>query len=222
VDPWFSCGPLAARLPDGRTLFADAHVRLGEGEFVLLEGPSGAGKTTLLRAIAGLDPAPGAVRRLAGRDWPERSLPAWRARVTWLAQDAPMLPGSLRDNLAFPFTLRAGRERALDEDRARRLLAETGLDHLPLDRDARDLSGGERHRLALVRALLWDPPVLLADEPFTGLDPERARACRDLLVRWARRPGHAALVVLHDRALGADADRRLLLAGGRLTAGGPR
>jgi len=222
VDPWFRCGPLVARLEDGRTLYDGVTVRLEEGEFVLLEGPSGAGKTTLLRAIAGLDPAEGSERTLAGEPFPASVLPAWRARVTWLAQDAPMLPGSVRENLAFPFRHRAGRGRRLDEARARDLLATVGLGDLPWDRDARDLSGGERHRLALVRGMLWDPPVLLADEPFTGLDPDRARACRDLLAAWARRPGHAALVVLHDPELGRGADRRLVLQGGRLREGEPR
>ncbi len=222
MDAWFRCGPLTARRGDGRPLFAGVTVRLAAGTFALLAGPSGAGKTTLLRAIAGLDPAEGAGRFLAGHAYPDHDLPAWRARVTWIAQDAPMLPGTVRDNLAFPFSLRAGRGRRLDEEHARGLLAEVGLADLPWERDAREISGGERHRLALVRAMLWDPPVLLADEPLTGLDPPRARACRDLLLSWARRPGHAALVVLHDPELGRDADRRLVLAGGRLREEAPR
>ncbi len=222
MDPWFRCGPLSARLEDGRTLYDRVTVRLGEAEFALLEGPSGAGKTTLLRAIAGLDPAESAERTLGGEAFPASALPSWRARVTWLAQDAPMLPGSVRENLAFPFRHRAGQGRRLDEGRARELLVAVGLGDLPWNRDARDLSGGERHRLALVRGMLWDPPVLLADEPFTGLDPDRARACRDLLAAWARRPGHAALVVLHDPELGRGADRRLVLQGGRLREGEPR
>ncbi|MDQ7007221.1 MAG: ATP-binding cassette domain-containing protein [Acidobacteriota bacterium] len=196
-------------------LFRQTVVTLAESSLTVLEGPSGAGKTTLLRALAGLDPAPAAERRLAGRRWgPAGRLAEWRARVTWLAQDAPLLAGTLRENLAFPFGLRAGRGRRFDEKKARELLTAVGLDNLDLERATGRLSGGERHRLALVRGLLWDPPVLLADEPLSGVDPERSAACWELITRWARRPGHAALVVLHHESFGADADRRLRLADG--------
>ena len=144
-------------------------------------------------------------------------LPAWRARVSLVAQDAPMLPGTVLANLRFPFMHRAGRSREFSVDRARELMTEVGLDRLPLEREVRTLSGGERHRLALVRGLLWDPPVLVADEPLSGLDPDMAAAGFDLLLRFARRPGHLAVCTLHDVALGVRADRHIRLDGGRLS-----
>ncbi|HHC72441.1 MAG TPA: ATP-binding cassette domain-containing protein [Thiotrichales bacterium] len=219
MDAWFVCGPLEGRIGESRVLFRNTVVELAEASLTVLEGPSGAGKTTLLRAIAGLDPAPGARRHLAGRTWaPSGALAEWRSQVTWLAQDAPLLGGTVRDNLAFPFRLRAGRSRRFDPQRAGEMMDAVGLGGLDFERGVARLSGGERHRLALVRGLLWDPPVLLADEPLSGIDPERSAACWELIAQWARRPGHAALVVMHDEGFGTDADGRLRLDGGALRA----
>jgi len=211
------CGPLSARDGEGRVLFHDAVFELEGGALTLLEGPSGGGKSTLLRQVAGLAPAAaGAGRRLAGEEWPAAATPAWRARVTLLAQDAPMLPGTVEENLRFPFRLFEAGSRRWDPARVRALLSAVDLEGIGFDRPAARLSGGERHRLALVRGLLWDPPVLLADEPLSGLDQERARGCFRLLAEHARRSGRAVLCVLHDAAEGSSWDRRLRLEAGRL------
>jgi putative ABC transport system ATP-binding protein len=208
-------GPFSADDAEGRKLFEDAEILLGEAEAVVLDGPSGSGKSTLLRQLASLQSAPDAHRRLAGDGFAGRALPQWRARVTMLAQDAPVLSASVRDNLDFPFRLRVATG-PFGADRARELLTAVGLERLPLDREVATLSGGERHRLALVRGLLWDPPVLLADEPLAGLDRSVASACFKLLLDFARRPGHALLTALHHGRLAELADRRIRLRDGRL------
>jgi ABC-type lipoprotein export system ATPase subunit len=211
-------GPFDARDGEGRELFANAEIRLEEGRATTLEGPSGSGKSTLLRQLAGLSHSPvEAGRRLAGEEYRRATLPAWRARVTLMAQDAPMIPGSVRDNLELPYHLRAGGRRTPDADLARRQLEAVGLGHLPDARDVGTLSGGERHRLALARGLLWDPPVLLADEPLAGLDAETAEVCFDLLLEFGRRSGHALLVVLHHGELADRVDDTVRLVGGRLS-----
>jgi predicted ABC-type transport system involved in lysophospholipase L1 biosynthesis ATPase subunit len=95
-------------------------------------------------------------------------------------------------------------------------MTQVGLERLPFDREVRTLSGGERHRLALIRGLLWNPQVLVADEPLSGLDPEIASVCFDLLLRFGRRPGRLLLCVLHDPETNLRTDLRLRLANGRL------
>jgi putative ABC transport system ATP-binding protein len=181
-----------------------------------VEGPSGGGKSTLLRHVTALSRSPGASRRLDDKDYEGADLPVWRSLVSLVAQDAPMITGTVHDNLSFPFSQSAGRERHFDEVRAASLMTQVGLEQLPFDREVRTLSGGERHRLALIRGLLWSPPVLVADEPLSGLDPDTASVCFDLLLQFGRRPGRLLVCVLHDPAMNVRTDHRLRLANGRL------
>lgn len=216
MSAFLECGPFSASDGEGRLLFEEASVSLADGQCVTLEGPSGSGKSTLLLHVTALAHSSEARRRLGGTEYTGAELPRWRARVTLVAQDAPMISGLVGDNLGFPFAQKAGKDHGFDEEGARRLLTEVGLGRLPLDRNVQTLSGGERHRLALVRGLLWDPPVLVADEPLSGLDPEIAERCFELLLRYSRRPGRLLLCALHDPKLNALADRRLRLANASL------
>jgi len=216
MSAFFECGPFSASDGEGRVLFSDVSLSLEDGQCVAIEGPSGGGKSTLLRHVTGLAWSPDAGRRLDGVDYAGPQLPVWRSQVTLVAQDAPMIAGSVRDNLSFPFEQRPGKGRGFDEGAAVRLLESVGLGRLPLDREVRTLSGGERHRIALVRGLLWDPPVLVADETLSGLDPEAVTASFDLLLAFARRPGRLVICVFHAPELNAQAERHLRLAGGRL------
>jgi putative ABC transport system ATP-binding protein len=213
---FLECGPFSASDGEGRVLFENASIALADGQCVAVDGPSGSGKSTLLRYVTALAWAPEAKRRLGGESYSGAELPLWRSRVSLVAQDAPMIAGSVRDNLGFPFSLRAGRDRHFDDVRAAALMTQVGLEQLPFDREVRTLSGGERHRLALIRGLLWEPPVLVADEPLSGLDPEIAAVCFDLLLRFGRRPGRLLICVLHDPDMNARVDHRLRLVNGSL------
>ncbi len=172
-----------------------------------LVGPSGSGKTTLLDAIAGLEP--GARVVIDGDDWSKRPLEA--RRVGYVTQDALLFPHlDVRRNLTF--SPRAGEIDAV--------VQALGLTHL-LDRMPRHLSGGERRRAALARALVSDPKLLLLDEPFGGLDEASRRDAISLLDTVRRRFGVPAVLVSHlaDEVIGL-ADWVIRLDAGRVVAEG--
>ncbi len=196
--PFFYAGPFSACVPPDRGLYEGIEIEMAESTFNILKGPSGCGKSTLLHQIVGMKAAKGAKRILGGESFDRNMLPEWRSKVTIMMQNAPLLTGTVRENLAFPFRLKNSGGRTFHWNKARWLMHETGLDHVKPEQDAKMLSGGERHRLALVRALLWSPTVILADEPLGGLDEAIAQRCLDLLQEYSSRPGKAVLCVLHN------------------------
>jgi phosphate-transporting ATPase len=178
---------------------------LAAGECVALSGPSGAGKSLLLRAIADLDPNQGAVG-LDGDDRDAMPAPEWRRRVTYVATES----GWWAEAVGAHFDDRVA---AVDQIQRLALAAEA------VDWPVARLSTGERRRLALARALLRGPRVLLLDEPTSGLDDAAADAVEAQL-RQRLADGVGILVITHDAAQ-ADrlAGRRLSMRDGRLGDG---
>ena len=188
------------------------HLRIGslppltfevaDGECLAVEGPSGTGKTRLLRTIADLDPVDGHIF-LDGAERGETRPEAWRKLVRYAAAE----PGWWTDTPrpAFP-TDDPGRPRLA------RLLASLGLAEELLDRPVSQLSTGERQRLALVRALIDEPRVLLLDEPSAALDPASAALVEEV-IRYQMLSRRSVLLVSHDSAqITRLAHARLLLA----------
>ena len=176
----------------GREILRGIDLRVEAGEVVAVAGPSGSGKSSLLRCLVRLDePAAGRVL-VDGRDAAGLDPCVLRRRVGLVAQSPAMLPCDVRGNLAY------GLE-APTEDTLRDALAATGLPPELLDRDARELSGGEAARVAVARALTRDPGALLLDEPTAALDRDSAAAVEALVRELARR-GLGVLVVTHDDA----------------------
>ncbi len=190
------------------------------GEFVAIVGPSGCGKSTLLHLLGGLDePDSGEVcigdQRLSALDG--ASLAAFRNRtIGFVFQFQELLTDfTALENVILPGRIRGLAGTAL-ESRAHDLLAEVGLE----DREGAfpgELSGGERQRIALCRALLLEPPLLLADEPTGNLDPQSGELVFDLMLGLQRRHGTTALVVTHNPELARRCARVLLLEAGRLS-----
>ncbi len=180
-----------------------------------LVGPSGAGKSSLLRCLVRLD-EPRAGRILVdGSDVRTQDPCALRRRLGLVAQAPAMLPGSVRENLAY------GLPAPATEDELVVALGRAGLPVAFLERDARGLSGGEAMRVAIARALTRGPEALLLDEPTAALDDATAAGVADQLAAVAAE-GVTVLIVSHDEALA----RRLAswaarLRDGRLEASGP-
>jgi len=205
-----------------REIVRDASLTLNAGELVALVGPNGAGKTTLMRALAGLIPADGAIA-LDGR--PLSSLKAReRARaIAYLPQGHvfhwPMSVAAIvmlgRAPHADTFSSTTPDDRAA----VARALAMTETEAFA-DRAVTTLSGGERARVALARALATQARVLLADEPTAALDPRHQLTVMELL-RQAARGGGAVLAIMHDLTLAARfADRVAVMDRGAIVADG--
>lgn len=179
----------------GRSFDVDAQSQLA------LVGPSGVGKTTLLRAVAGLDPLDEGTLTLDGRPAEAWSPAVYRSRVMYLHQRPALLPGSVEENLQAAFALAVHRDKRYDPARARELVTRLGRSPAYLTQDSSQLSGGEAQILALVRALLLEPEILLLDEPTSSLDPQTTAQAEALLREWlAAAPRRACLWTSHDAA----------------------
>ncbi len=189
------------------------------GEMVAVVGPSGAGKSTLLHLLGGLDVADGGEVEIAGRRLDglgPAELAAFRNEtIGFVFQFQELLP----DFTSIENVMMPGRIAGMPVDELRRrateLLAEVELGDR-LDRFPTQLSGGERQRVALCRALVLEPPLLLADEPTGNLDPRAGERVFELMQRLQQSRGTTALMVTHNPELAARCARLLRLEGGVL------
>ncbi|MDH0900138.1 ABC transporter ATP-binding protein [Comamonas aquatica] len=211
----------------GQTCVQDLSFQVQSGELLALIGPNGAGKSTVLRALAQLLPHQGRVL-LDGEDL-ARLAPHQRARrLAYLAQgDQVVWPLQVRDFVALGRLPHQGRWRLASASKADQNAVDAALSAMHLtdmaERHLHALSGGERARARLARAMAVQAPLLLADEPVAALDPYHQLSVMELL-RAQCNAGHAVVVVLHDLTLASRfCDRVLLLQGGRAVAcGAPR
>jgi ABC-type multidrug transport system fused ATPase/permease subunit len=197
----------------GRRVLDGVSFRAPRGCVTALVGGSGAGKSTLLRCLNRLAEPDAGTIALDGIDIRSIDPPLLRRRVALVSQTPVMLEGTVEDNLAYgvPDLGAAAKADAL---------AAAGLDDGFLPRIARELSGGERARVALARALTREPEAILLDEPTAALDPRTAhRVARTVAALAAR--DLAVIVATHDIALAGEiAERAVALVGGEALVGG--
>jgi ABC-type multidrug transport system fused ATPase/permease subunit len=200
----------------------DLSLEIAAGETLCIVGPTGAGKSTLLSLLLRLyDPVEGTVR-MGGRDLRALTLRSLRGKVAVVPQDAWILDGTIADNIRFGNSIASDQEvrtagrTALVHEFASRL--PDGYDTVVGESGCR-LSGGQRRRIALARALLRDARVLLLDEPTSGLDAESEATVMRSLRRVAA--GRTVVMVSHRLGLAAMADRVVVMRQGRVVEDGP-
>jgi putative ABC transport system ATP-binding protein len=228
-----------------RLVLQSIDARFERGEFIVLLGKSGSGKSTLLNILGGIDrPSAGEIeilgRPLAHMSEEERTL-FRRVHIGFIFQTFNLIPTlTVEENLLLPLELRGPRRegaddvvaragagpatrasrrsqtRARDRAEARALLTELGLESRR-DSFPDVLSGGEQQRVAVARALIHEPALVLADEPTGNLDERTGRDVLELIHRLTRARAGTVLVVTHDRDLMNRADRVFVLEEGRLS-----
>jgi lipoprotein-releasing system ATP-binding protein len=189
------------------------------GEVVAILGASGAGKSTLLHVLGTLDAPDSGQVLIRGKDpfdAPERELNVIRNRdLGFVFQFHYLLPEfDALENVMMPAVLGGGADEDAEE-RAADLLAEVGLSERITHRPA-ELSGGEQQRVAVARALMNEPAIVLADEPSGNLDEANSEMLHNLILELSRSKNQTFVVVTHKSELLAKADRGFVLEGGRL------
>lgn len=206
--------------PDRPPVFLDLNLSLARGEYLAIVGESGVGKTTLLNLLAGLDrPDAGGIvfdgQDLSQLDDDARTLLRRRA-VGFVFQAFHLLPYlTAEQNVALPLEL-LGVPRAARRERVAEMLAAVGLAPLA-GRFPRELSGGELQRIAIARALVHRPRLVLADEPTGNLDPRTAAQALALLRAQIKANSAAGILITHSRSAAETADRILVLDARGLT-----
>ena len=209
---------------NGRPVFAGLDIQIPRGKVTAVMGPSGTGKTTLLRLITGQVLADSGEIKVAGQDMHVLSraeLYVLRRRMGMLFQNGALLTDfSVFENVAFPL-----REHTDLTERLIRQLVLTKLQAVGLRGAAElmpaELSGGMSRRVALARAIVMDPELLIYDEPFVGLDPISLGVILRLIRRLNDTLGITSIVVSHDvQEISTVADQVFLLSGGKVVADG--
>ncbi len=209
----------------GRQLLQEVSCRLRGWERVALVGASGAGKTLLLRALALLEPGVHGQVRWQGQPVAEERIPLFRSQVMYLPQQSLLICGTVWDNLQLPLRFGVHRQRQFSQEEALELLRPFGFQQRFLRQQALQLSGGEGQVVALVRACLLQPQVLLLDEPTASMDPQAAQAAVELVQRWwEQEPENRAYIwVTHNVQLAQRVgSRRWRMSSGRLQEESPQ
>jgi ABC-type lipoprotein export system ATPase subunit len=209
--------------PDGAAVHAlnGVSLEIQAGEFVSIMGPSGCGKSTLLHVLGGLDQLTSGEIYLDGE--PVHGLndagltELRRKKIGFVFQFFNLLPTlTVEENVRLPGLLQNGATAEI-EARTAKLLETVGLAHRARHR-LHQLSGGEMQRAALARALLMEPPVVLADEPTGNLDSEASMGVVNLFRQIGARHGTTIVMVTHSREVAAAAHRMITMRDGRVVS----
>ena len=195
-----------------KIMLEDVSLSVEAGAHLTITGPSGSGKSSLLKLLAALvSPSSGRIV-YQGRDLEDLDPVAYRREVSYCFQQPVLFGQTVRDNVAFPFEIR---QIPFDQERVLTALARLNLGPEFLEKPIKDLSGGEKQRVALVRNLLFEPKVLLLDEVSSGLD-EKTKILLRTFLNDLHQEGVTLIEVTHDQQEIEAAERLVTIVGGRL------
>lgn len=200
-------------------VLSNLDLSIGKGESVAITGPSGCGKTTLLNILGLLETYDSGSIRLSGKKYPgigtRQAMLLRRNEINYLFQSFALIDSrTVRDNLmlALHYSRLSKREKGDAIEGALEWFSISGK----LDSVVNELSGGEKQRVAITRAMLKPGSLILADEPTGSLDARMAETVMDSLVSAAREARKTLVVVTHDMSMAAKCDRTLSMSGGKL------
>jgi putative ABC transport system ATP-binding protein len=193
-------------------LFAGASLRIRAGEKVVLRGASGCGKSSLLKSTVGATPLTDGSIRVDALKLSAETVVTVRSRIAFIGQEPVLGAERVRDALLLPFTFKAHHDNVPTEDRIMEQLGRLHLSADILDKPCKRISGGEKQRIAIIRALLLDKTIFIADETTSALDPESRAAVMTELFR----PEITLLSVSHDPEWITSCDRIIEIASGKL------
>lgn len=188
----------------GNLVISGLTMSVDKGEFVYIIGKVGSGKTTIIRAMIGDTEIRGGTAYVGGfdlRKLKKRQIPYLRRKIGVVFQDFQLLMDrSVDENLMFVLRATGWKDRKAAQDRIQKVLHAVGMEHKS-HKMPHQLSGGEQQRIAIARALLNDPEIILADEPTGNLDGDTASEIMDLLMRINKEKGPAIIMVTHNKTL---------------------
>ncbi|GAA0356111.1 ATP-binding cassette domain-containing protein [Alkalibacterium iburiense] len=180
---------------DKQMILKDVSFDIQKGERVTITGPSGGGKSTLLKIIASILTPTGGTVSYQNKDIQEMDPLDYRKDVSYFFQNATLFDETVEDNLTFPFDIK---DEEFDKEKCLRMLARVKLDETYLKKPIKELSGGEKQRVSIVRNLLFRPQVLLLDEITSSLDAENKDIIYAILDELTNEEAITILFVTHD------------------------
>jgi putative ABC transport system ATP-binding protein len=179
-------------------IFERLDLTVAEGEFILVKGPSGSGKSTLLRLICRLNRLTAGSILFQGNDITSIAPARLRSSISYVAQIPHMIDASVEENLLLPFSFAINAEKSPpDKEELREMLKKFYLTDVSLDHSALKLSTGQKQRVAIMRALLQEPLLLLLDEPTSALDQESASMVFSMMELLSVEHGKTLMTVTH-------------------------
>lgn len=195
-----------------KIILEEISLSIEKGEHLTITGPSGSGKSSLLKVLAGLvSPSSGRLF-YQGQDLEDLDPVSYRREVSYCFQQPVLFGQTVRDNMAFPFEIR---QILFDQKKVLAALARLDLGPEFLEKPIKELSGGEKQRVALVRNLLFEPKVLLLDEVSSGLD-EKTKTLLRTFLNDLNQAGVTLIEVTHDQREIEEAEHLVTIVEGRL------